>query len=44
VVRAGRTITGCQAEAAMLAEGAETSVATMLATIMTVRDRADVVG
>src|SRR5262245_3613512 len=44
VVRAGRTITVCQAEAAMLADGAETAVATMLATIMTVRDRADVVG
>ena len=44
VVRAGRTITVCQAEAAMLADGAETSVATMLATIMTIRDRADVVG
>jgi uncharacterized protein (TIGR00369 family) len=44
VVRAGRTITVCQAEASMLAEGAETLVATMLATIMSVRDRPDVVG
>ena len=44
VVRAGRTITVCQAEAAMLGDGAETAVATMLATIMTIRDRADVVG
>ena len=44
VVRAGRTITVCQAEASMLADGAETSVATMLATIMTVRDRPEVVG
>jgi uncharacterized protein (TIGR00369 family) len=44
VVRAGRTITVCQAEASMLAEGAETLVATMLATIMTVRDRPDVAG
>ena len=44
VVRAGRTITVCQAEGAMLADGAETAVATMLATIMTIRDRADVVG
>ena len=44
VVRAGRTITVCQAEASMLAEGAETLVATMLATIMTVRDRSDVAG
>ena len=44
VVRAGRTITVCQAEASMLADGAETLVATMLATVMTVRDRPDVVG
>lgn len=44
VVRAGRTITVCQAEASMLADEAETSVATMLATILTVRDRPDVVG
>jgi len=44
VVRAGRTITVCQAEASMLADGAETLVATMLATIMTVRDRPDIVG
>jgi hypothetical protein len=28
----------------MLADGAETQVATMLATIMTVRDRSDIVG
>jgi len=44
VLRAGRTITVCQAEASMLTAGAEKSVATMLATIMTVRDRLDVVG
>ena len=44
VLRAGRTITVCQAEASMLSDGAETSVATTLATIMTVRDRPDVVG
>ena len=44
VVRVGRTITVCQAEAAMLADGAETLVATMLATIMTVRDRPDIAG
>lgn len=44
VVRAGRTITVCQGEAAMLADGAETPVAMMTATIMTVRDRPDVVG
>lgn len=44
VVRSGRTITVCQAEASMLADGAETVVATMLATIMTVRDRPGVAG
>src|SRR5215510_10569848 len=44
VLRAGRTITVCQADASMLISGAETSVATMLATIMTVRERPDVVG
>ena len=44
VVRAGQTITVCQAEASMLADGVETLVATMLATIMTVRDRPDVAG
>ncbi len=44
VVRAGRTITVSQGDATMLAGGQETAVATMLATMMTVRDRADVVG
>jgi len=44
VVRAGRTITVCQAEASMVVDGAEKSVATMLTTIMTVRDRPDIVG
>ena len=44
VLRAGRSIAVCQAEAAMISDGAETSVAIMLATIMTVRDRPDVVG
>ena len=44
VLRAGRTIAVCQAEAAMLADGAETSVAVMIATIMIVRSRPDVVG
>jgi uncharacterized protein (TIGR00369 family) len=44
VLRAGRTIAVCQAEAAMLADGAETSVAIMIATMMTVRDRPGVVG
>lgn len=44
VVRAGRTISVCQADASMLAGGAETPVATMLATMMTIRDRPSVVG
>ena len=44
VVRAGRTITVCQADAWMLAGGAEVPVATMLATMMTIRNRGDVVG
>src|SRR6185503_11873019 len=44
VVRAGRTITVCQAEAFMLSDGTENSVATMLATIMTIRGRPDIVG
>jgi len=44
VVRAGRTITVCQAEAYMLSDGTENSVATMLATIMTIRGRPDIVG
>jgi uncharacterized protein (TIGR00369 family) len=44
VLRAGRTITVCQAEATMLADDAEISVAIMLATIVTIRDRPQVVG
>jgi len=44
VVRAGRTITVCQADGVMLSDGEETIVATMLATIMTVRERKDVIG
>jgi uncharacterized protein (TIGR00369 family) len=44
VVRAGRTITVCQADASMMSGGVETPVATMLATIMTIRERPDVVG
>ncbi len=43
VLRAGRIIAVCQGEAAMLADGGETSVAVMIATIMTIRDRPDVV-
>lgn len=44
VVRSGRTITVCRAEATMTVDGSETPVATMLATVMTVRDRPDIVG
>ena len=44
VIRAGRTITVCQADASMLSDGVETPVATMLATMMTVRERSDVTG
>jgi uncharacterized protein (TIGR00369 family) len=44
VLRAGRTITACQAEATMKVDGTETSVAIMLATIVTIRDRPQVVG
>ena len=44
VLRAGRTITVCQAEGSMLTGAGETSVATMIATIMMVDDRPDVVG
>ncbi len=44
VLRVGRTIAVCQAEAAMLVDGVETSVAIMIATIMTVRSRPDIIG
>lgn len=44
VLRPGRTVTVCQGEATMTAEGQPTVVATMLATIMTVRQRPDIVG
>ena len=40
VLRAGKTITVCQADASMRTGNQETPVATMLATMMTVRDRA----
>ena len=39
-----RTITVCKADGLMMTSGNETVVATMLATIMTVRDRPEVVG
>ena len=44
VVRAGRTITVCQADGIMRSGTEETPVATMLATIMTVTERPDVTG
>ena len=44
VVRPGRTITVCQADGVMRSGSEEIPVATMLATIMTVTDRADVIG
>jgi uncharacterized protein (TIGR00369 family) len=44
VVRAGRTITVCQADGIMRSGSEETTVATMLATIMTVIERPDVTG
>lgn len=44
VVRAGRTLTVCQGDASVLVGGAETAVALMVATIMTIRERPDVVG
>jgi uncharacterized protein (TIGR00369 family) len=44
VIRAGRTISVCQADGVMVSGTEEVMVATMLATIMTVVDRAEVVG
>lgn len=44
VVRTGRTITVCQADGFMRADEREVPVATMLATMMTVTDRTDVMG
>jgi uncharacterized protein (TIGR00369 family) len=44
VVRAGRTVTVCQADAFMRSGADETLIATMLATMMTVLDRPDVTG
>jgi uncharacterized protein (TIGR00369 family) len=44
VLRAGRTISVCQADATMRSGGRDIPVATMLATIMTVTARPDVVG
>jgi uncharacterized protein (TIGR00369 family) len=44
VVRAGRTISVCQADGFMRSGDEEVPIATMLGTIMTVMDRAEVVG
>jgi uncharacterized protein (TIGR00369 family) len=44
VVRAGRTISVCQADGFMRTGNEETPVATMLATIMTFADRAEIKG
>jgi uncharacterized protein (TIGR00369 family) len=44
VLKAGRTISVCQAEGLMRSGEGETSVATMLATMMTVTGRPEVVG
>ena len=44
VVRAGRTVTVCQADAFMRAGTDQTLIATMLATMMTILDRPDVTG
>jgi uncharacterized protein (TIGR00369 family) len=44
VVRAGRTISVCQADGVMRSGSGEVPVATMLATIMTVTNRDEVVG
>ena len=44
VVRAGRTVTVCQADAFMRTGADETLIATMLATMMTILDRPNVMG
>jgi uncharacterized protein (TIGR00369 family) len=44
VVRAGRTVTVCQADAFMRTSADETLIATMLATMMTILDRPNVTG
>ena len=44
VIRAGRTITVCQADGFMRSDGREVPVATLLGTMMTVTDRPDVTG
>jgi uncharacterized protein (TIGR00369 family) len=44
VLKTGKTITVCQGDAVMINSGEEVPVATMIATIMTIRDRPSVVG
>jgi uncharacterized protein (TIGR00369 family) len=44
VLRAGRTLSVCQAEIVALAGGTEHTVALLTSTVMTVRDRPDVIG
>jgi uncharacterized protein (TIGR00369 family) len=44
VLRAGRTLSVCQAEVVALSEGAEKTVAVLTSTVMTVKDREDVRG
>ena len=44
VVRSGRTLSVCQADGYMLENGDEKLVATMIGTMMTIRDRPDVTG
>jgi len=44
VIRAGRTLSVCQAEVAAVADGVEKDVAILVATIMNVRGRVDVTG
>jgi uncharacterized protein (TIGR00369 family) len=43
-IRAGRTVTVCQADVTAVSEREERLVATLLATVMTIRDRPDVAG
>lgn len=44
VIRAGRTLTVCQADVAAIGDGQERLVAIMTSTVMTVRDRPSVQG
>jgi hypothetical protein len=43
-LRAGRNLTVCQADVVRVSGGVERAVAVLTATIMTLRDRADVTG